>query len=67
MKRAVTIFYDSDNGEMARVQWSDDFKRENVLVQADVLRDMADCMTACYDDAVKDLRRELGEASCKPN
>jgi len=40
MKRAMTIYYDEDSGEMEMIKESDSFKSEDSLLRADVLKDV---------------------------
>jgi hypothetical protein len=62
MKRAITIEYDADNGEMVKFVLSPTFQAEPALLRADVLRDVAHAAEVAWTAAIDDLHAEWGIA-----
>lgn len=48
MKRMVTLYYDDNVGELARVEWSDSFVAETSTMRLDVLQDAIRTMEGLY-------------------
>ena len=57
--KAFTVYYDGDNGEMTRVDWTPGFQNEGALLRADVLKDARNAIGAAYDEARQFLVAEL--------
>ena len=57
--KAFTVYYDDENGEMTRVDWTPGFQNEGVLLRADVLKDARNAIGAAYDEARQFLVAEL--------
>jgi hypothetical protein len=49
MKRAFTVYYREQDGEVGDIDFSEDFNRESTLMQADVIGDLIQDLTKRYN------------------
>ena len=49
MKRAFTVYYSEEFGEAGDVEFSNEFKKESTLIQADVIGDLIQDLTKRYN------------------
>jgi len=50
-RRMLTVYYDDESGELARIDVSAAFHGESALMQADVLKDLIGCVELLYEPA----------------
>ena len=53
MTRAFTVYYREHLGEVADIQFSEEFKKESTLMQADVIGDLIHDLTEKYNSYVQ--------------
>lgn len=56
---AITIYYDSDSGELAGVTESPQFKRINTTVRREIWEDVQAVATKRHEDAIKAQQAEF--------
>lgn len=49
MKRALTVYYREQDGEVGDIDFSEEFKKESTLMQADVIGDLISDLTERYN------------------
>ena len=53
MKRIFTVYYREQNGEVGNIDFSEEFKSESELMQADLLNDVIHDLILVYNDTLK--------------
>ena len=51
MKRAITLYYDDDSGELARVKIHKNFQKADLLMKVDVLQDSIGALENMYNNS----------------
>jgi len=49
MKRALTVYYSEEFGEVGDIDLSEEFKKESTLIRADVIGDLIEDLTKRYN------------------
>jgi hypothetical protein len=59
MKRAMTIYYDEDSGELEKIDEAPHFKNGDSLLRADVLQDCVGTLTYMYENSFSSFTNDL--------
>lgn len=63
--KALTIYYDRNDGELKKISFSKEFKSESALMRADVLKDATEALDVEYEKVRARLfgrRKEAGKS-----
>jgi len=68
MKRAFTVYYREQDGEVGEIDFSEEFKKESTLMQADVIGDLIQDLTKIYNGHIeKGIVGRQRRKSCQAN
>jgi len=69
MKRAFTVYYREEFGEVGEIAFTDEFMKESTLMQADVIGDLIQDLTKRYNGYIQRgiVRGERRLRSCQAN
>tara|TARA_R100000781_G_scaffold45867_1_gene31059 strand:+ start:369 stop:617 length:249 start_codon:yes stop_codon:yes gene_type:complete len=59
MKKCITIYYDTDSGEMLEIKETREFKKEGSLLRVDVLQDIVLELSLQYETEKDDFYKEI--------